>query len=293
MIKTILVPTLDAIVSPQALDLSLQMARLFNGHIECLHVHPDARELARYTSSLNIESSTFSGKIWEAMVDGDKKCTKGSRRAFDDFCSREHLICCGETNEHWQQVTMSWREVDGNARAETTLRAFYNDLVVFARPALPDDLTTTGISDILVDGGRPLLLAPSRPCINPLSNIVIAWKDTAPSVRAVAAAMPLLAKAKKVDILGIAEGDQDGQPILESAEQLAEHLRWHGLKPQTGHVFAGDRNACDVLLESADKLRAGLLVMGGYGHSRAHEFIFGGFTRRILHSAPLPIFLSH
>jgi nucleotide-binding universal stress UspA family protein len=33
--------------------------------------------------------------------------------------------------------------------------------------------------------------------------------------------------------------------------------------------------------------------MGGYGHSRAREFMFGGFTRRILHRAPLPVFLSH
>jgi nucleotide-binding universal stress UspA family protein len=33
--------------------------------------------------------------------------------------------------------------------------------------------------------------------------------------------------------------------------------------------------------------------MGGYGHSRAREFIFGGFTRQVLLSAPIPVFLSH
>lgn len=292
MIKTILVPALNSILNPQALNLGLQTAALFNGHVECLHIHPDARELARYTSSLDIESSMFSGQIWDAMVEGDKTCAKRSRKIFDDFCAREQLICCSESEDHGR-VTMSWQEVDGNAREQTTMRAFYNDLVVFGRPALPEDPTTTGTSDILVDSGRPVLLAPSQPCANPLSNVVIAWKDTAASARAVAAAMPLLAKAQKIDIIGIVEGDDDGQPVLDSAERLAEHLRWHGLKPQAGHVLAGDRNACDVLLDAAGKVHAGLLVMGGYGHSRAREFIFGGFTRRIMHSAPLPIFLSH
>ena len=77
-------------------------------------------------------------------------------------------------------------------------------------------------------------------------------------------------------------------------QRLATYLRSHGLKPQTGHVRAGDRNAAEVLLEAADqKLKAGVLVMGGYGHSRTREFVFGGFTRRVLHSAPLPVFMCH
>jgi nucleotide-binding universal stress UspA family protein len=55
-----------------------------------------------------------------------------------------------------------------------------------------------------------------------------------------------------------------------------------------------DRSACDVLLEAATlELHAGLLVMGGYSHSRAREFIFGGFTRSVLHNAQLPVFVCH
>jgi nucleotide-binding universal stress UspA family protein len=36
-----------------------------------------------------------------------------------------------------------------------------------------------------------------------------------------------------------------------------------------------------------------VLVMGGYGHSRTREIIFGGFTRRILSGADLPVLLAH
>ena len=142
--------------------------------------------------------------------------------------------------------------------------------------------------------GKPLLLAPSSACSNPFSTVVIAWKETAPSARAVVAALPLLMKAEKIHILAVAENGDDVQPSLASAERLANYLRRQGLKVQAGQVEARGRNACAVLLEAAEqKLHAGLLVMGAYGHSRAREFIFGGFTRSVLRSAPLPVFLCH
>jgi nucleotide-binding universal stress UspA family protein len=34
-------------------------------------------------------------------------------------------------------------------------------------------------------------------------------------------------------------------------------------------------------------------VMGGYGHSRLREFIFGGFTRHILDGVDLPVLVFH
>jgi nucleotide-binding universal stress UspA family protein len=33
--------------------------------------------------------------------------------------------------------------------------------------------------------------------------------------------------------------------------------------------------------------------MGGYGHSRVREVIFGGWTRRVLNSATLPVLMAH
>jgi nucleotide-binding universal stress UspA family protein len=36
-----------------------------------------------------------------------------------------------------------------------------------------------------------------------------------------------------------------------------------------------------------------LLVMGGYGHSRLREFVFGGATRGMLSAMTVPVFMSH
>jgi len=287
MIESILVPGLNAVATSKALELALAVARLFDGRIEYLHIHPDARELARYSTSLDVESGVFSSQIWDSLVAADKSCLARSRKVFDAFCKREDL---GRDT----RVSAVWHEVEGNGREQTIEEALYNDLVVFARPPKPEDLTSIGVGDVLVDSGRPLLLAPAAACPHPISNVVIAWKDTAPSARAVSAAMPLLTKAERIHILHVAENREEEPQGPAPTERLADYLRRHGMRPQVGKLFFENRDPCEVLLEAAErKLQAGLLVMGAYGHSRAREFIFGGFTRKVLHDAPLPVFLSH
>jgi hypothetical protein len=281
---------LNSICSPKALELGFQIARPFDGRVTCLHVHPDARELSRFTTSLDAQSGVFTGQIWDALVAGDKECALRSRKVFDAFCAREHLS--GSPSDK-SGVTAVWRELEGNNRDEIIGASQYNDVVVFARPHPPEDLTSTGLGEVLLASAAPLVLAPSHACVNPISTVVIAWKASAASARAVHSALPILAKAKTIHVLGVTEGD-DPQSTVSSNELLCEYLRWHGLKSQSGQVNAGHRNSCDVLLEAAhEKLRGGLLVMGGYGHSRAREFIFGGFTRQVLRSAPMPVFICH
>jgi nucleotide-binding universal stress UspA family protein len=41
------------------------------------------------------------------------------------------------------------------------------------------------------------------------------------------------------------------------------------------------------------RLSASLLVMGGYGHTRLREAIFGGFTRHVLAGADIPVLMFH
>jgi nucleotide-binding universal stress UspA family protein len=54
----------------------------------------------------------------------------------------------------------------------------------------------------------------------------------------------------------------------------------------------GGQGAADTLLAAARE-QASLLVMGGYGHSRLREWIFGGFTQRVLREAEIPVLIAH
>ena len=55
---------------------------------------------------------------------------------------------------------------------------------------------------------------------------------------------------------------------------------------------AGGRGAAATLLAGVG-VGPELLVMGGYGHSRLREWVFGGFTQRVLADAPLPVLIAH
>jgi nucleotide-binding universal stress UspA family protein len=46
-------------------------------------------------------------------------------------------------------------------------------------------------------------------------------------------------------------------------------------------------------LATAAEVGAGLLVMGGYSHSRVRELILGGVTAHVLRDAALPVLMVH
>ncbi|MBV9044033.1 MAG: universal stress protein, partial [Alphaproteobacteria bacterium] len=84
--------------------------------------------------------------------------------------------------------------------------------------------------------------------------------------------------------------DQD-EPIDSS--ELKSYLKLRGISATERVVAAGSRVIGDVLLEEAVKSGAGMLVAGGYGHSRLREMFFSGVTRQMLSHAELPLFLVH
>ena len=48
-----------------------------------------------------------------------------------------------------------------------------------------------------------------------------------------------------------------------------------------------------ALLRHAADSGAGLLVAGGFGHSRLREWVLGGTTRELLDALHLPVLFSH
>jgi nucleotide-binding universal stress UspA family protein len=119
-------------------------------------------------------------------------------------------------------------------------------------------------------------------------TIVIAWKSTREAARAVAAAMPLLSAAKEIEILTVAE---DAASAEVGHGPLTAALRWHGLRVAAG-CLPPAASVADTILAAA-RQRNALLVTGGYGHSRLSEWVFGGFTRRVLTAAEVPVLIAH
>jgi nucleotide-binding universal stress UspA family protein len=148
------------------------------------------------------------------------------------------------------------------------------------------------ISDLVMRLGRPIVVVP--PSIDELSleHVVVGWKDTRETRRAVLDALPLLRNAGQVTVMEIVE---DPEALASTRQHLAEVTSW-----LTGHGVAAHPSAellsasATAELEAAAAARnAGLLVIGAYGHNRLREWVLGGVTRDALRHPARCSFMSH
>jgi nucleotide-binding universal stress UspA family protein len=102
--------------------------------------------------------------------------------------------------------------------------------------------------------------------------------------------MPLLAQADALTVitLNISEVPADASPI-----QLAKNMARSGLPVRTISLNADRREVQASILSVAADESLDLLVMGGYGHARMQETVFGGVTREMFRSMTVPVLLSH
>ena len=110
-------------------------------------------------------------------------------------------------------------------------RAKVSDLTIVPSIGAQADGFGSSIRDAaLFHSGRPVLVMP-RIAEGPIGEtVVIAWKESVEAVRAVAAAEPFLAKAKRIKLVSITEAGED-----ESAAAMAEYLT-EGRSPHRAHA---------------------------------------------------------
>jgi nucleotide-binding universal stress UspA family protein len=171
-----------------------------------------------------------------------------------------------------------------------------HDLVVLGQPeregsdpAVPPDLAV----QMLMGSGRPLLLVPWAGRFGaPFKTVAVAWSGSRESARAIADALPLLTRAATVHVIGIDHTGDNGLDTRMGLEAVQQWLGHHRIATKL-HRDVADIDVGDALLSRIADLGAELLVLGGYGHSRATEFVLGGMTRTILSSMTVPVLMSH
>ena len=166
------------------------------------------------------------------------------------------------------------------------------DLSVIAQAEPDDGLSETlMVEACLFDSGRPVLVVPYIQTEGVrLDRVMVCWDGSRNSARAVGDALPLLKRAKKIDVVTIEQKEQKNS--LKGA-QIAEHLARHKLKVELKSIVAPDTDVASVILSQAADSGTDLLVMGGYGHTRIREFVLGGATRGILGSMTVPVLMAH
>lgn len=145
------------------------------------------------------------------------------------------------------------------------------------------------IGDILVHTGKPVLAVPSAiRKVDVGGNVLVAWDGSEDAEAALAAAVPLLQCARSVEIFHVDDGS-----LVTSAEDAARYLSRHSIVSTIRSEPIGFDRVGEWLISEAETYRHDYIVMGGFGHARTLEAIFGGVTRKMLKECKIPMLLVH
>ena len=158
--------------------------------------------------------------------------------------------------------------------------------------ALLDRSRYVNVADLVLRAGRPVLVAASTQDSLDLRTVIVGWKDTRESRRAVQDALPLLRLAERVVVVEIAA--EDLADARARTQDVADWLTGHGVAASARAVVATTGEGTQLRNIAGDlELDAGLVVGGAYGHTRLREWVLGGVTRDFLLNPSRCSLVSH
>jgi nucleotide-binding universal stress UspA family protein len=167
------------------------------------------------------------------------------------------------------------------------------DMVVVGQvnPDAPEPMRELLIETLLFESGVPVLLVPYIGVAkSTANNVLIGWDGSSTATRAIHASLPMLAKAEKITVLVV---EKNAHPDSQPGAEIATYLARHNLDVTIDVITNPQAGIADTLLNYISDHGNDLVVMGGYGHSRLREFLFGGATREILAAMTVPVLMAH
>lgn len=278
-LKDILAVTISLDADKPALKAAALLSAQFEAHAAAL-------VLGMHVGSDYAEPVATLSEVLEDLALGARNAAAREHARIAEWLAQRHKHF--ETRKLVIEDALLRREVLSHAR-----RA---DLTIMTRPkaGAHEEAHEHIFEAVLFGSGRPVLLTPPAWEGESLSDrILIAWNARREAARAVADAMPLLVKARDVVIATIDAIPSDGGHGPAPGKDIAVHLERHGVNVRVNNVDGMGRTAAGALMDEAAALDANLIVMGGYGHARAEEWLWGGATRELTQFAQTPLLLSH
>ena len=228
-LKTILVYLNGTARDLTVLATALQVGRLFDAHLDCLHVVPDRRSLIARATNVDLTEAMTLTDAFRALGTEAAKRVAHARTIFFAFCEDRH-IPHADAPLNSLSVSAAWHEHVANPITVLIEEARFHDLVVLEGGARHDlILSDDDIGRLIVSAGRPVLLVPSALQGGSFKSIAIAWKNCPEAARAVMAAMPLLTRAESIVVLHADENGAQSAAEADDLDQFVDLLRRHGL----------------------------------------------------------------
>lgn len=277
-VKSILLHVQNDQSIKERLETALSLARACGAHLSCLHVTPIEAYMA------------FDGFGGVFIMNDVIKALDEEEQALRATVERE----LGNEDVSWD-----YQQVTGHVAGQIVSHAALADLVVTGREPHRADFAGPAIGtvgDLLYRSRTPLFIpGTERAAVDPTGTAMVAWDGSFEAANAVRSSLGLLKLASSVHVLQIIEEAKKG---AFPGTRVLEYLSRHDIHAELSVIEAGvDVNDEDVisdtLLARARAIDAAYLVMGGYGHSRIGEYVFGGVTRTLLGGCPVPLLITH
>ncbi len=155
-------------------------------------------------------------------------------------------------------------------------------------------MQTWVMNGALLDSGRPVLLLPPGATAFPeAKRVMICWDASVEASKAVREAIGLMKKAERVDAVLVDPVPSFDGHGPEPGADLAAYLGRHGIETVVHRLPKEGKDTGDMLRRTAGDLGSDLMVMGGFGHSRLRERIFGGTTTNMMKNLAVPVLMAH
>jgi nucleotide-binding universal stress UspA family protein len=276
MIKDIVVNLQPGEDGSPAGDYAVSLASMFDAHIAGVAFVYDA-----------IIPVTGAGYVPQEVIDVQRRDNEAAAKA----AVRRFNAAVTRTGASAEPLLLDSELGDAGRRFSRLARYF--DLAIIGQPKPEVSQVEALIAEsTLFEAGRPVIMVPYvQKAPIKLDQVMVCWDGGAPAARAVGDAMPLLKRARNIEIVIVAS--DRAKPTEIDGADIGRHLARHGLKVAVERIPGGDIDVGEALLSRAADFDADFMVMGGYGHSRLREFVLGGATRSILRSMTVPVLMSH
>lgn len=274
-LTTILVHLADDADSPARLAVAETLAKAHGAHVTALFL----------TQPLGLAAVTGRGLSRAYLEDAAERAQERARAVETDF--REQAERLGLSHD--------WIVADADHLEALKTHTHAADLVIVSRvpdQALEDHVRLHMAEELVLATGLPVLILPegfAAPAAPLGQRILVGWKHTRETVRALRDSLPLLQRARRVLLTTVRPQEGDALAALE----MTQYLRRQGVTADTLDVDAEHGGIAPTLLAVAEAHGCDLLVAGAYGHSRLREILFGGVTRTLFRTSRIPLLLSH
>ena len=286
-VRKFLLPVSSPASAEAALHAGLMLAKMWNAHLQVLHIRVDSREIAP------LAGEGLSGAMIEEMMSATEK-ESGSRafglRELFDAATEAHAVAVGDALRGSNEPSASFTTLTGREDEIIAHQARLADLTIAPHPQAGEDVAAAdALHAVLFDSGRPVLLAPVDPPASIGKRVAIAWNGTAYAASALGSVMPFVRQAEAVCILTSEDYFRRGP----AAADVAEYISYHGVTADIVKFHPVNRVVGAGLLAAAADFGADLMSMGAYSSaSRLRQLILGGTTRHVLENAMLPVLMN-